>query len=47
MHQMKVEGFWVAKVSATRRSVSPGMPVMFSTTSGVIGFTASRIWSMP
>jgi hypothetical protein len=37
MHQMKVEGFSVAKVSATRFSCSPGMPVMRSTSSGVLG----------
>ncbi len=34
MHQISVDGFWVANISATRLSCSPGIPVMRSTSSG-------------
>ena len=34
MHQISVAGFCVANISATRRSWSPGTPVMRSTSSG-------------
>ena len=47
MHQIRVEGFWVAKVWATRLSCSPGTPVTRSTSSGVHFSTSLRIWSMP
>ena len=47
MHQMKVEGRCLAKVSATRFSWASGMPVIFSTTAGGYFFTSSRTCSMP
>ena len=44
MHQISVAGFWVANISATRLSCSPGTPLTRSTSAGShfsISFLAS------
>ncbi|GJE33304.1 hypothetical protein LDDCCGHA_3504 [Methylobacterium oxalidis] len=46
MHQISVEGFSLAKISATRLSCSPGTPVTRSTSSGVHLATSLRTSSM-
>jgi len=45
--QIKVEGFCLAKVSATRLSCASGTPVTRSTSSGVHFSTSLRTSSMP
>ena len=47
MHQMKVAGFCLANISATRFSCSPGTPVTRSTSSGSYFSTSLRTSSMP
>ena len=47
MHQISVDGFCVANISATRLSCSPGTPVTRSTSSGVHFSTSLRMSSMP
>ena len=47
MHQISVDGFCLANISATRFSCSPGTPVMSSTVLGSYFFTSARISSMP
>ena len=45
--QIKVAGFWVANISATRLSCSPGTPETRSTSSGVHLSISLRTSSKP
>ena len=47
MHQISVDGFSLANISATRLSCAPGTPVTRSTSSGVHFSTSLRTSSMP